>query len=491
MPAKQPERDIRIAAAYIRVSTDDQLEYSPDSQLKIIREYASKNGYILPDEYIFMEEEGRSGRSASRRTEFQRVVALAKSPEHPFDAILLWKFSRFARNQEEAILYKNRLLKSGVSVISISEPLPEGPFGSLIERIIEWEDEYYSINLAQEVRRGMEEKARRGQLQSTPAYGYRVDKERNLLLPVPEEASCVREIFRRFAAGEGLFPLAKWMNDSGARTHRGNKFENRTIEYILRNPVYIGKLRWTPTGRTRRNFDNPDSLIVDAAHEPLIDPETWEAAQEQMRRVKARWKYHGRPAGDRKHWMVGVVRCASCGGTLIFAAPHYFKCSNYVRGSCRSTQHVPVEDLEKLLLSKLHYDMAAAGELDYRLVQAADGTDDELQQLRRQISQTEKKKERLREAFLSGADTVEEYKAMKDSLDGALSELRRREQELLIAGPKKTPFLLQSRLKAAIDTLDSPEATIAQKHDAADSIIDRCTWDRSTATLSITYRVVL
>ncbi len=490
MPAKQPDRDIRIAAAYIRVSTDDQLEYSPDSQLKIIREYASKNGFILPDEYIFMEEEGRSGRSASRRTEFQRVVALAKSPEHPFDAILLWKFSRFARNQEEAILYKNRLLKSGVSVISISEPLPEGPFGSLIERIIEWEDEYYSINLAQEVRRGMEEKARRGQLQTNPAYGYRV--ENNQLIPVPEEAVHVREIFRRFVAGEGLFPIAKWMNSIGARTHRGNEFENRTIEYILRNPVYIGKLRWTPSHRRGRfEYDNPDIMVIDAAHEPLIDDATWEAAQEQMRRVKAKWRYHGKPAGDRKHWMAGIVRCAACGSTLIFAAPHYFKCNNYVRGSCPSSQHVPMADLEKLLLSKLHYDMATVDQMDYNLVQAADGMADELQLIRRQISQAEKKKERLREAFLAGADSVDEYKEVKEYLDRSLGDLRQHEQALSTAGTKKTPQLLKQKLKEALDILDSPTASIADKHDAANSIIDRCTWDRSTATLSITYRVVL
>lgn len=490
MPAKQPDRDIRIAAAYIRVSTDDQLEYSPDSQLKIIREYASKNGFILPDEYIFMEEEGRSGRSASRRTEFQRVVALAKSPEHPFDAILLWKFSRFARNQEEAILYKNRLLKSGVSVISISEPLPEGPFGSLIERIIEWEDEYYSINLAQEVRRGMEEKARRGQLQTNPAYGYRV--ENNQLIPVPEEAVHVREIFRRFVAGEGLFPIAKWMNSIGARTHRGNEFENRTIEYILRNPVYIGKLRWTPSHRRGRfEYDNPDIMVIDAAHEPLIDDATWEAAQEQMRRVKAKWRYHGKPAGDRKHWMAGIVRCAACGSTLIFAAPHYFKCNNYVRGRCTSSQHVPMADLEKLLLSKLHYDMATVDQMDYNLVQAADGMADELQLIRRQISQAEKKKERLREAFLAGADSVDEYKEVKEYLDRSLGDLRQHEQALSTAGTKKTPQLLKQKLKEALDILDSPTASIADKHDAANSIIDRCTWDRSTATLSITYRVVL
>ena len=486
MPDKNS--DVRVAAAYIRVSTDDQLEYSPDSQLQIIRDYAAKNGYILPEEYIFMEEEGRSGRRADRREKFQAVIALARSPEHPIDAILLWKFSRFARNQEEAIVYKSRLQKAGVNVISISEPLPEGPFGSLIERIIEWEDEYYSINLAQEVRRGMTEKARRGQVQTTPSYGYRI--ENNTLIPVPEEAAHIREIFRRFAAGEGLFPIAKWMNSIGAKTHRGNKFENRTIEYILRNPVYIGKLRWTPSRRLNRDFDSPDAMIVDGSHEPLIDTATWDACQEQMRRVKERWKYHGRPAGDRKHWLSGIVRCASCGATLIWAAPHYFKCNNYVRGRCRTSQHVDAELLEKALLQKLHYDLAA-GSVDYELIQAADGTADQLSALRRQITQTEKKKERLREAFLSGADTVEEYKELKEALDSQLAEQRHHLAELESASIQKTPQIMEEHLRNALQTLDSPTATVAEKHAAADAVISRCTWDKSTATLSITYRIVL
>ena len=482
-------RDVKVAAAYIRVSTDDQLEYSPQSQLQIIRDYAAKNGYILPEEYIFTEEEGRSGRRADRREKFQAVIALARSPEHPIDAILLWKFSRFARNQEEAIVYKSRLQKVGVSVVSISEPLPEGPFGSLIERIIEWEDEYYSINLGQEVRRGMTEKARRGQLQAVPAYGYRV--ENNTLIPVPEEATHVREIFRRFAAGEGLFPLAKWMNSNGARTHRGNPFENRTIEYILRNPVYIGKLRWTPSRRLRRDFDSPDAMIVDASHEPLIDMDTWDACQEQMRRVKARWTFHGRPAGARKHWLAGIVRCAACGATLIWAAPHFLKCNNYVRGKCRSSQHVAAELLERALLDRLHYDLASSDPLTCHIVRAADGTADEEAALRREIAQTQKKQERLREAFLSGVDTVEEYRAMKAALAERLQDLQQRLTALEDSMPDNTGELLRQRLQTALATLDAPEATIAQKHDAANAIIERCTWDKSTATLSITYRVVL
>ena len=88
--------------------------------------------------------------------------------------ILVWKFSRFARNQEESIVYKSMLKKDDVEVIStISEPLVDGPFGSLIERIIEWMDEYYSIRLSGEVKRGMKEKALRHGYQSTPPLGYK------------------------------------------------------------------------------------------------------------------------------------------------------------------------------------------------------------------------------------------------------------------------------------------------------------------------------
>ncbi len=81
------------------------------------------------------------GRKASKRPEFNHMIAVAKQNPSPFSAIMVWKFSRFARNQEEAI-YKGMLKNCGIDVISTSEPMIDGPFSS-IERIIEWFDEYY------------------------------------------------------------------------------------------------------------------------------------------------------------------------------------------------------------------------------------------------------------------------------------------------------------------------------------------------------------
>ena len=95
--------------AYIRVSTDDQLELSPESQLKEILQYARANDILLTEEHIFREEEGRSGRNAKKRPQFQRMIAEAKQHAKEIDVILVWKFSRFARNQEESIVYKSML----------------------------------------------------------------------------------------------------------------------------------------------------------------------------------------------------------------------------------------------------------------------------------------------------------------------------------------------------------------------------------------------
>ena len=124
------EKNMPTAAAYIRVSTDDQAELSPDSQLEEIKKYASREGLRLLPDQIYIDS-GISGKRAGRRPAFLRMVAAAKEPGCPFSVILLWKFSRFARNQEESIFYKSILRsKCGIDVVSVTEPLMAGPFGS-------------------------------------------------------------------------------------------------------------------------------------------------------------------------------------------------------------------------------------------------------------------------------------------------------------------------------------------------------------------------
>lgn len=485
--------DLKIAAVYIRVSTDDQVELSPDSQLSELRSWAAKNNYLIPDEHVYVDD-GISGRSARKRPGFNGMIAAAKQQPRPFDAILLWKFSRFARNQEESILYKAMLRRNGIDVISISEPIVDGPFGGLIERIIEWMDEYYSIRLSGEVKRSMTLNAQRGRRQIAPPFGYALSPADasggRKMVPEPAEAALVREVFSRFIAGEGLFPLAKWLNSVGARTHRGGAMENRTVEYMLRNPVYIGKIRWTPTGRTRRDFDNPDTIIADGDHEAIIDEATWEAAQARMRAVKEQWGYKARPSHELKDWMGGVVRCADCGATLIFAQPHYFKCNNYARGRCRSSQHVHVDRLHEALLERLRADLDHAGALTYELTISQESGGDEIRRLEQAVEALDRKLARVRDAYASGIDSLEEYRQFRVEIDAERAAARSRIDELRgRLDPAAAVETLRASLAAALDTLEAPDASKEQKNSALRSIVHSCTFDRSAMRLQIIYRV--
>ena len=169
------------------------------------------------------------------------MISTAKSNPSPFDVILVWKFSRFARNQEESIVYKSLLRrKCDVEVVSVSEPLVDGPFGSLIERIIEWMDEYYSIRLSGEVFRGMSEKAMKGGYQARPPLGYQIVSKGEPPVIVPEEAKVVEYIFDKYVnAHSGIFDIARSLNTLGAKTSHGKPFERRSVEYILQNPTYL------------------------------------------------------------------------------------------------------------------------------------------------------------------------------------------------------------------------------------------------------------
>ena len=158
-------------ALYARVSSDRQdVDLSVAAQLRALRDYAGKNGYVVVREYV---DEAKSGR-IDDRPEFNQMIDEARLPEAPFREVLVWKFSRFTRKREHAVAYKSLLRRRGVTVVSITEHTDDTPTGTLTEGIIETVDEFYSEDLATDVRRGMREAASRGfWVSSRTPYGYR------------------------------------------------------------------------------------------------------------------------------------------------------------------------------------------------------------------------------------------------------------------------------------------------------------------------------
>lgn len=195
-------------AIYARVSSDRQdVDLSIAAQLRALREYAAKEGYQVVREYV---DEAESGRTADR-PQFQRMIAEARRASRPFQLILVWKYSRFARSREDSAVFKSLLKKHGVRVASLTEPFDDSPTGKLMEAIIESLDEFYSANLGQEVLRGMRESASRGfYVASRAPYGYwRVKvkdgkKERATLQPDPISGPVVQRIFNDFLLGKDM-----------------------------------------------------------------------------------------------------------------------------------------------------------------------------------------------------------------------------------------------------------------------------------------------
>ncbi len=475
---------LKIGAAYIRVSTDDQLEYSPESQLKTIRDYARREGFLIPDEYIFREDDGISGRAAEKRPAFRLMIATAKEGKTPpFEAIFVWQFSRFARNQEESIMYKNLLRKRGVDVRSISQPSTDSPWSSLIERIIEWMDEYYLINLAGEVRRGMKEKASRGEAMGTAPFGYTC---RDKTFVPNEHAPTVRYIFERYAAGAGCRELARELGDQGVRTRRGNLPDNRWVSYILSNPTYIGKIRWSTEGHAnydRANYNGANVLLVDGRHEPIIGPELWQQVQDRLRQRSTEPKNVNRQKPNI-YMLKGLIRCSACGSTLTYNRRYNsLQCHRYAKGQCNVSHFLPLDAANQAVLSYLQQ-LILDGFFTFSPAPppASRASADWAGLIRAE----EKRLARARQALLDGLFTSEEYRDAKEGIDRTLERLRAAQAaEAQPAPSDPDPAACRSKLRDVLQILTDDAVPELAKNKALRSVIDRIVYNKPEGTFDI------
>ena len=300
-------------ALYARVSSYRQdVDLSVSAQLRALRDYARKNGYIVAREYV---DEAESGRIADR-PEFRKMIDAATRPNAPFGEILVWKFSRFTRKREHAVAFKSMLRRKGVRVVSITEHADDTPTGKLMEAIIESVDEFYSENLAQEVTRGMREAASRGfWIGSRTPYGYsRVmvqdgAKKRPKLEPNPGASRVVKRIFDMAEAGAGMLHIARALNGEGIASPAGKLWSKNGIHFILRNEVYTGTLIWGANAK-----DKAEPVRIVGAFPGIISKAKFQRVNGLMR-SRAPKVTHPRRVGST-YLLSGLVKCKACGGAL-------------------------------------------------------------------------------------------------------------------------------------------------------------------------------
>ncbi|WP_278812025.1 recombinase family protein [Dehalococcoides mccartyi] len=324
------ENLIKKAAIYARVSSDKQdVDLSISAQLRALKEYAKHNNYEIVRDFI---DEAETGRTTARPA-FREMISLARHPQKPFEIILVWKYSRFARSREDSIVYKAMLRKNGVQLISINEPRDDTPTGRLLEAIIESLDEFYSDNLGEEVTRGMRESASRGYyLSSKPPYGYvKVrfkdgEKERTKLEIEPNQAAIVVAIYQDIIAGKGLTAITKELNQKGIASPKGKGWGKTGLRIILKNEAYTGTLVY---GRNSKRGLEP--IKVENACPVIISKAVFDQVQEL---IKSRTFKSIHPKRASSPFLLsGITFCGHCGKALTGQVAKSGKFAYYICGT--------------------------------------------------------------------------------------------------------------------------------------------------------------
>ena len=140
---------------YMRYSSDRQNEQSIEGQRHVCEEFCRASGFTIRGEYV--DRALTATKDAEKRLEFQKMIK--DSEKGLWQAVVVYKLDRFARNRFDSATYKARLKKNGVRVISATENISDNPEGIILESVLEGMAEFYSKELAQKITRGMHESA--------------------------------------------------------------------------------------------------------------------------------------------------------------------------------------------------------------------------------------------------------------------------------------------------------------------------------------------
>ena len=326
------------AVIYARYSSSGQREESIEGQLRDCYEFAKKHGIIVIGEYIDKAMTGR----VDRRPDFQRMMK--DSEKGRFNCVLLWKMDRFARNRYDSAMYKYKLKKNGIRIFYAKETIPDGPEGIILESVMEGYAEYYSENLAQNVKRGNYDSALELKTLGKTCLGLKTGPDGRYMID-QAEAVIVRRIFEEYAEGERAKDIYGRLNSEGYRTSRGGKFNKNSLRRILSNKKYIGV------------YEYEDIYVENGIPAIITDRDLFERVQKMLK------INHDAPArGKAQNFLLTTkLFCGLCGSPMIGdggtshtgKAYAYYSCTKRKRGRSCKKESVPKDWIEDLVVGEL------------------------------------------------------------------------------------------------------------------------------------------
>lgn len=341
------------AAIYARVSTDDQADkgYSLPSQLDGCRQYIEQLGYSIVAEF---KEDNSGAIPVADRTQGKRLAEMVKFCE--VDAVVVHQVDRLSRDIVDLLATVRNWLRAGVEVYALDVGKIESEL-DIVLVIKGWQGSDERKKIRERSMRGKRAKARTGRVVGTRApYGYDHIRDENgkvvNFTPLEEEAKIVQLIYQwyvygdesgqRLSAGgvakrlsEMRIPTPGETNSGYHRSRGSGMWHAYTVLSVIERETYAGIWRFGVRIGPTRN-ERPKEEWIEVEVPPLVDRETWEAAQElrgQNKRFSRRNKQHD-------YLLSGLIRCI-CGRAM---SGEYFSDHQYYTCTWRNNHHSHLEE---------------------------------------------------------------------------------------------------------------------------------------------------
>lgn len=324
-------------ALYLRYSSERQSDQSIEGQLRDLISYCKRNNHRIYAVYV--DRATSAAKNIEKRARFLEMIA--DSEKHLWKFVIVWKLDRFARNRNDSAIYKMRLKRNGVRVLSATENITDNPEGIILESVLEGMAEFYSAELSQKITRGMRESALKAQsLGGHVPLGYKtVNKQFTVN---PDTAPIVQLAFELYASGWSVADICREFNTRGYRTSKGSLFNGNSFKTILRNKKYIGVYKF-------------DDIEIENAIPAIIDKELFYKVQKRLKEVG---DAPGRGKAKVDYLLSGKLFCGHCGQPMNGDCGrsksgrryHYYSCYGKKRLKKCNKKNLPKEWIEEIVV---------------------------------------------------------------------------------------------------------------------------------------------
>ena len=328
-------------------------------------------------------------------------------------------------------------------------------------------------------------------ISSTIPYGYdlhKPDKWTRTLKP-NADADTVREIFR-LAAVEGMpaGKIANLLTTKGIKPiKKAKEWQRETIRDILRNPVYIGKVRWKRVplqkemdddGKVKRRYRHSSKpLIVDGKHPAIISQELWDLTHATLK--KGSTPLH--TSKELLNPLAGLLCCAKCGRAMRYAYrrrvnPSFYHTDYTV---CR-TAGVYVSTVMDLICNVLnqHIEDFTFKVDNAETLENAKKHAEEIKVLEKHLKEAQAKRAKLFDDYDDGVYTAEEFKERKAVWAERISNISKQLDDMKSTAPAEIDYSEKLfKFSEAVEALKNPEATAQAKNDLLREIVEKIELD--------------